>query len=440
MKTKNLKPSLTVWNSTRRTLLFTAAMVMALSNLLMPLLVSRTANALQITSRSLTIASAVPSASSVNYSFTFTVASTSDVEGLKFQACTTAVGTCSGTAGTDVPNFSSRTFGSQSGWQGATNFAVDATGANDCTASSTVICANRTDATAQTVTSRSINFNAVANQSALGTFFIRMTTYSTNNYTGGSIVDTGTVASAITQTLTINAAVAEVLNFCVGSSTVNDATTSVGADCTAVSGTTVNIGTLDTSAVNVSPVNTNGGNNLNGVAMLRTNAINGATVSYIAIQQSGTNHQGTLRISGASCDAGATTTDQCINAQGTTQSTFALGTEKFGMTIAAINCGSTTSYTCTFSAGTYNLVRDADYDGNGANTYVTDSGAVVGTTNGGYAWDETGTADLIASSASSSTKVIDDETMILKFAAHPQITTPFGSYAAQANFIAVATY
>jgi hypothetical protein len=279
-----------------------------------------------------------------------------------------------------------------------------------------------------------------------------MTTYTNATYTGGTITDTGTVASSTVQTLTVNAAVAEVLNFCIGSTTVNDATTSVGADCSNVGGTSLNIGTLDTGSTNVSPISTNGGDNKNGVAMIRTNAASGAVVSYDSIQQSGSNHLGTLRISGAACSAASGPgtgippaasgpfTDQCIDAQGTTQGAFAAGTEDFGMTIGAINCGSVSSYTCTFSAGTYNLARNANYDGNGTNTYTTDSGAVGGTTDQGYAWDDTGAAQTIASSASSTTKVIDDEALILKFAATPSITTPFGLYAAQADFIAVPTY
>jgi hypothetical protein len=419
-------------------LLITAAIVLAVS-VVFPFLSSRQALAAQLTSRSLQLSTGVPSATSVQYTFTFTVASTSAVQGLKFQACTTAVGTCTAPSGL---SFSSATFGTQSGWQGATNFAVDGTGANDCTPSASVLCANRTDATAQTLTSRSIRFDSITNPSATNTaFFVRITTYNANNYPSGGIVDTGTVASATTQTLTVSAAVAEVLNFCVGATTVNDATTSVATDCTGVSGTTVNIGTLDTAFTNVSPVNINGGNNNNGVAMLRTNAVNGATVSYRAIQQSGTNQLGTLRISGATCSATDTdVTDQCIRAQGTTQGTFSAGTERFGMTIAAINCGSVTSYTCTFTSGTYNLVRDADYDGNGTNTYPSDSGTVSGTTNAGYAWDQSGSFDQIASSTGSTTKVVDDEALILKFAATPSITTPFGAYTAQADFITVATY
>lgn len=428
-----MKNYLNSYSSPARRIINISQASLLVAVLLFPMLLMTRVEAAQLTSRSLSISSAVPSASA-NYTFSFTVAGTNDVEGLKFQACTTAVGTCSAPSGL---SFTPATFGSQSGWQGATNFAKDGTGANDCIASASVLCANRTDATAQTVTSRSITFNSVTNPSTTNTaFFVRVGTYTTNTYTA-SATDTGTVAAATVQTLTINANVAEVLNFCIGNSLVNDAITSVGADCSTVSGTSIHIGTLDTSAVNVSPVNNNGGDNRNAVAMLRTNAGSGATISYNAIQQSGTEQLGTLRISGATCNSDpTTTTDQCIRAQGTTQATFSNGVERFGMTVAAINCGSTTNYTCTFSSGTYNLTRDAQYDGDGGNTFPTDTGAVVGTTDAGYAWDQAGTADLIASSIT----VVDDETLVLKFASTPSITTPFGVYAAQADFIAVPTY
>jgi hypothetical protein len=375
------------------------------------------ANAAQITSRSVTITSGVPSATSVTYTYGFTLPTAGNVQSIQFQACTTAVGTCTGPTG---QNINLGTEASRSGWSSATTFTKSA-GGGSCTAANN-------------------GWNTQTNPStANSTFFIRITTYSDTGWT--TSVDTGTVASAVVQTLTVNAAVAEVLNFCVGSTTVDDATTTVGADCSAVAGTSLNIGTLDTGSTNVSPVNTNGGDNKNGVAMIRTNAASGAVVSYDSIQQSGTNQLGTLRISGASCNASsAILTDQCIRAVGTTQATLTAGAENFGMTVGAINCGSVSSYTCTFSAGTYNLVRDTAYDGNGTNTYTTDSGPVGGTTNQGYAWDDGGTSRTIASSAASTTKVIDDEALILKFAATPSITTPFGLYAAQADFIAVPTY
>jgi hypothetical protein len=359
-------------------LYFLAIALFIASLSLTPFMLTKNVSAVgQITSRSLTISSGVPSATNVTYTFTFTPAATTQVQGLKFIACTTAVGTYIGgtcTAPTGMSGagngFTNAAFNNQSGWQGATNFAVDGTGANDCTPSGNVLCATRTDTTSQTITSRTISFNTIKNPSSTNTsFYVGVYTYSTTNYTVGGRVDFGGTASAVVQTLTTNAAVAEVLNFCVGSTTIDDTTTNVANDCTAVAGTSMNIGTLDTSAVNVSPVITNGGDSLNGVAMIRSNAGNGTVVAYDAIQQSGTNHRGTLRISGATCNAVTNNfTDQCINAAGGTQTVFVAGTEMFGMTIAGINSGSTTSYSCTYGTppgNTCNMQPLSNYLGAG---------------------------------------------------------------------------
>ncbi len=82
------------------------------------------------------------------------------------------------------------------------------------------------------------------------------------------MIDEGVVGAAIVQQLTINARVQEILHFCVGTSNAAAPT-----DCSTMSGTTVDLGVVDTGAVSLSPVSTtNGGNNLNGVAMARTNA------------------------------------------------------------------------------------------------------------------------------------------------------------------------
>jgi hypothetical protein len=437
---------------TQKTTYISTALLVAAATLT-PLLITGNASAAQILNRSLSISSAIPGATSVTYTVGdstngFKFGTSHIVKGMKFEVCSTAVGSCTHPTGFTWASSGGYTL---TNWQDATSFSKDTTNTNDCDGTNAAtLCLSRSGATTPENTSSNhrIVVTGVVNPDATNcssnpncSFFVRMTTYTNATYTGGTITDTGTVASSTTQTLTVNAAVAEVLNFCVGSTTVDNATASVGADCTAVSGTSLNIGTLDTGATNVSPINTNGGDNKNGVAMIRTNAASGASITYDSIQQSGTNQKGTLRISGANCNASsATLTDQCIRAIGTTQSTIAAGTENFGMTIGAINCGSVSSYTCTFSAGTYNLARDTAYDGNGTNTYTTDSGAVAGTTNQGYAWDDTGTAQTIASSAASTTKVIDDEAMILKFAATPSIATPFGLYAAQADFIAVPTY
>jgi hypothetical protein len=263
---------------------------------------------------------------------------------------------------------------------------------------------------------------------------LRATTYTDTAYLTAS--DTGTVASSTTQLFTVNASIQEQLTFCIGATAINDGTTPPPA-CSSISGTSLNLGTLDATHSNVSPVGAgfNGDSN-NGIGELSTNATNGTTVTYDAIQQSGTLHLGTLRVAGATCLAGTPVTDQCINAIGTTQATLTAGTEDYGMTIAAVNCASTTAYACTFAGGTYKLTRNANYDGTGLNTYPTDSGQVAGTTNAGYAWDETGTTTTIASSST----VVDKEALILKFAATPNIVTPSGSYTALADFVATPTF
>lgn len=423
-----------------------------------PLLLSRSASAAgQITTRSLTISSGVPLATGVSYKVTFTVAATSQIQGLKFKACTTAVGTYPTGTCTAPPGmtgagsgFTAAAFGSQSGFQGATNFTVDLTGANDCIAAGNILCAKRTDTTSQTVTSRTITFNTIKNPntsiaSPAGTpFYIGIYTYTTVNWIAPA-VDFGATASAVVQSLTTNAAVAEVLNFCIGSTTIDDTSTLIATDCTGVSGTSINLGTLDVSQINISPWLTDGGDSQNAVAMVRSNAGGGVIVDYDAIQQSGSNHLGTLRVSGTTCNFiggpgadgnGNDHLDHCINAAGTAQHAFTAGNEEFGMTVAGVNSGSTTSYVCNYLAApnSCNLEPQTNYLGAGA--VGTEA---YGSTNG-FAWDESGTFQTIASSAGSTTKQVDDEALVLKYAATPEITTPFGPYAAQTDFVAVPTY
>jgi hypothetical protein len=351
-------------------LLFTALVLLV--SWLLPMVFPAQADASgQLTTRSLTLSSGVPGATNVQYTFTFSIVSTTPIKGLKFLACDRAYGTYN--AG------------------------------NSCQAGS-----------APTGMSFSSGPAAWVSQTGFGD-------------NANSFARDGT------------AQVAEVLQFCVGSTAVNDATTSVAGDCSTVSGTSLNLGTLDSSQINVSPWSTDGGDSNNGVAMIRTNAGNGATVAYDAIQaSSGTNHLGTLRLTGASCNAGTISTDGCINTAGTTQTTFTAGQEKFGMTVAGVNCGSNSgfSYTCNFSAGQTNLAPQTNYIGD---TYTQGSAATFGTT-GGFAWQESGAAVTIASSASSPVKQIDDEALILAFASTPAITTPFGAYSVQADFVATPTF
>jgi hypothetical protein len=433
------------WLRAKGLVYITLVLILASSGLL-PFLLTRSALAAgQLSVRSVQISSGVPSKAAVQYKFTFTVAATSTVQSLKIQFCQTAVGTCTGTAGTNIPNATSAAWVSQNSWQGAVNFAAGA-GSNDCTASSSVICATRSSATNQTATARDITFGTITNPSAINTtFFARITTYSDAAYTLGNIQDTGTVATATVQTLTVSANVAEILNFCIGSTTINDATTALGTpDCTGVSGTSLSLGNLDPGHINISPVTaTNGGDLKNGIALLRTNGTGTTTVSYDAIQSAlGTGNLGALRINAASSTCTSSNTDPCINSIAT-QAQIVTGTEKFGMTIPGVNCGNgsggTITYACSFSGGTNHLSRNAAYDGDGtlnATQFTNDIDQITGTSQNGYEWIESGTVTPIASAST----VVDDEALILKFAASSNNITPFGAYSVQADFIAVPSY
>jgi hypothetical protein len=426
-----------------RVILLAVAITVAVVPLM---LLNQTASATQITSRSVLISSAQASATA-NYTFTFTPGSTTQIQSMIFQACTTALGTC--TAPTGI-NLSGGTITKGGTWGGATNFTKDTTTnptlgtpAVNCTTVSN-LCLTRVDTTVQTTVAHSIIDTGAVNQNSSNcssaancTFFVRVFSYSDTAYT--TAVDSGTVAGSTTQLFTVNAAIQEVLTFCVGATTIDNATSAPPA-CASISGTSLNLGTLDSAHINVSPVASVNGDSNNGIAELSTNATNGTTVAYDSIQQSGTLHLGTLRVSGATCVAGTPNTDQCINAIGTTKAAIVTGTEAYGMTIAGVDCAATTAYGCLFTSGTYNLKRNANYNCQGTDVYIsTEHDQITGTSGCSYAWDETGTTQTIASSTSPNGPV-DKEALILKFAATPNIVTPTGSYTAKADFVATPTF
>ena len=413
---------------------------------LLPVINAGNASANQVTSRSVLISTGQAGATGVTYTFGFAPnqSPTTAIQSLKFQACTTALGACTAPHGLV---FTSAVASTMVGWtNNATAFSTNA-GSNNCTASASIICVTRTQAAVETgTTARTLLFTTITNQDVNAgncggavncTFFVRMTDFSDTAYL--TALDTGTMASSTTQGLTVNATIQETLTFCVGATAINDGTTAPAA-CASISGTSLSLGTLTSADSSVSPVSAgNGGDSNNGIAELSTNASLGATVTYDATQQSGTNHKGTLRVAGATCNVGTVTNDQCINAIGTTQATLTAGTEAYGMTVAAVNCAATTAYACTFAGNTYHLTRDTNYDGTGLNTYPTDTNLVAGTTNAGYAWDESGTPDTIAASTSPNGPV-DREALILKFAATPNLVTPAGIYTALADFVATPTF
>ncbi len=422
--------------SLRRVAAIAQAAVIAIG-VMVPLLMIPSASAATLDERELRSSTAQPSVNTQLQWVFDTTADVANIDHIEIEFCDTPLDTCTtvntptidATIAATLTGFTTNTVTAttrQNGLSGGTNneILVDKT---------TVDSGSSLNEASIQLDLTDITNNATANRS----YYTRMRVYSD---TGTTMVWDGVFAQSTSQTLTVSARVQERLDFCVGDTAVDDAdTTSPGANCAAINGNDVALGVVDASNTNVSPVaalDAVGADEENGVVMVRTNASDGVVVDYKALQNV---TSGKLKVVGATC-SGTLLTDQCFNSVGTTGDEIDAGVEEFGMAVAGTNCESVTAYTCTFSTSTYNLVRDTQYDGVAAgtdtNTYIADNGLVAGTTTSAFAWDDTGTADRIAAS----TTAVDDEALILKFAATASATTPTGLYRVQADFIATATF
>jgi hypothetical protein len=401
------------------------ATVLSASAALPILLNTGTAHGAQLTQRSIDLSASGTAEGSgrdggdafgqdVTYTVTFTVPTAhTNLEGLVIDFCDSATGPITGTACTAPTGFNVN----EGSLALANNAEIASLTIDAATDANTLVLSNSTGDAVNALDTISFDLgtsaasDGITNPTSNGTFYARILTYTVDTTAAayasavpGAYVDDGGIALAIANELTISARVQEQLQFCVG-------TTDSGAssDCTDISGTAINLGVVDSGAVSAT-------GDTAGLAMIRTNAVNGATISYKAEQN---NSSGKLKVAGAAC-SGVSVTDQCFNSTGTTQNTITTGTEEFGMTLTNVdtsNGGATTSVAC-----------DAEYNGdgtcNGAGTYTD------------YAWDDTGAFDVIASSST----VIDDEMVTMKFAAAASATTPTGLYSTTANFVATATF
>lgn len=439
------------------------AMALAASGLAPVFLLGDQAGAATLDSRKVTISTSQSAATAVQYDFEFDWANTTDVEGVIFQFCTTPLGTCNLPNGMDVSNDLVTLDGHTGFPTNGTAFAEQATNTGECSdtgsaASVTMYCINRTQAATGTGTNATVDLGAIINptlgsgtctSSVFCTVYVRINFYPNNTFTASSSTNNGAVAAGITQQLTVNGRVQERLDFCVSAiddGGAGDTTLPVASsDSCATIGqttTTVDIGVIDDSAVQLAPVDTtptNGANDDYGIAMVKTNASGGAAVTFFAEQDAGGTQQlRAFRVDNATCNASAATfTDQCFrSADGDTTggSTPTLAQEYFGMYVPCVDQGDGTRSTTT------GLTVDADFDGFDATTArVADCENADKTDNSGFptiAWNDTGTASTIASS----TGVIDDEVIKLSFAAQAASTTPTGFYTVVSTYIATPTF
>jgi len=397
----------------------------------------------------------------VTYTVGFDMPATGNVGAVVVEFCNDAAGgpivlqACTAPTGLDVNTGTA--VANQAGITGFTKIgaaivpAANRFGVENATAQS--ITSNLLDTTTidgQNYPASDVQFDitGITNPTVLGTFYARIIVYAANTNlpatswvstaTGtngiGTRVHDGGIALAVSRELTVTARVQEVLQFCVGTDDDSILTFALGAvgartgkSCADVTGTALDLGVVDSNNIQRTSDADVGTNGNDGVAMIRTNAIDGATVYYKAEQEPGLSFggAGTLRIAHSdNCGTIGSVANVCFNSAGgdvtnPTQTAMTLGTELFGMTLTNLDTSA--------GGATTALVCNANYDGDGTCT------AGVAT---GYAWDPTGAFDTLATSAGP----IDDEMVNIEFAATASPTTPTGVYTVTANFVATGQF
>jgi hypothetical protein len=152
----------------------------------------------------------------VDHLFTYSIPAAVSVGSMKLEYCTIASGTCTAPTGLDV---TAATLGASTG--AITDFTMG---------TKTVNSAILTRAAAASASgSVTVRLNSVVNPSTIGTFFVRLTTYSSTDATTGAL-DAGTVTASTAQAIVLTGTMPESLIFCTGGTvTANCATTTSGA-------------------------------------------------------------------------------------------------------------------------------------------------------------------------------------------------------------------
>ncbi|MFO0920078.1 MAG: hypothetical protein U0451_00190 [Candidatus Saccharimonadales bacterium] len=387
------------------------------------------ADAAQLTARKVTISDSEISATGVSYTFNFTTATASAIQGVRLQFCTQPLGTCTVPTGLDVSTAAVQA--ATQTWTNAGDFAdngsLDEGACTEATNTTREYCLERALATSESAGGKQFTLTGVTNPNSQTSIYVRIATYSDTAF--ATAVDDGVVAAATARQLTVNGRVQERLEFCV--SAADDADT-LPAQCSAMgSNTTIDLGVIDNTAVKIAPqneTNNDGANDDFGLAQINTNAASGVVLSYFPENAaSGTDQLWAFRVTGATCSATPSVkTDQCfVNGTGAA-SEFDAGDEAFGLTVACVDNtqGTTTNITTSVDA----------YDGDDDSIAMAADCENEGETE--FAWANSETATTLASSSS----VVDDEIVKLRFGARAAATTPTGSYTVTSTYIATPTF
>lgn len=236
-----------------------------------------TASASQITSRSVVLGTS-QGATSTSHNFTFTLPTSTTVKSIDFLYCTTASGTCTTPSG--LTTTTAALNGSPGNLGGAGSWTIGGTPTNG-----RIQIANGSN-TGSPSAGSTVNFNTIINPTLSGNstvFYVRITSYSDASWT--TALDTGTVASAVTNQIQVTASVNETLDFCAFQT---------GSTCGAGTGSTVALGTLSSSAASTGTSKLVAG----------TNAASGYTVQYTGATLTGPSTIAATGASGATSSTG----------------------------------------------------------------------------------------------------------------------------------------
>lgn len=354
-----------------------------------------TVDAGQVTARSITMSSSAPSATAVTYTVTFTPATSLTHPDVILDFCSNdpLIGdSCTATAGTDVPNFTSA---AASGW------TVTTIGSNRGIKLTTG-SVNFTAATPTTIT-----VTGVTNPSNTASFYGRALTYTTGgagantSASPGSYTDYGGIALSTTSNISITSKVFETLSYCVFQSSCGTPPA-------------LTLGDPTTGALSIS----NAYANSNAQYTIATNAGSGVNVTM-----TGT----TLCRPGGTCTTGANAFT--ISAM-TTNAAKSIGSEQFGMCINSNSLPSGVTVATQYkdsTAANCNSISTGTYAG--SSTFGFNDSASAG-----------GTNNAAGSQILSSTGSISSYTGTFTFLGDIAAATEAGIYTTSLNTVATGTF
>lgn len=391
----------------RSTALLAALTFMAvLSAVNLVSLFSNKVGAAQLSSRSLTLSSTLAgtetgdgtpgsptNGSSAVHTFEFTTGATgSTATAIELKYCTEAIGTCTMPTGLVT---TSATIGSPTGVTGLT---IDSVATNGTIRLKTGTFGNTTATT--------IPMAGIVNPNVVDDFYVRIQTATADTYT--TLVDDGTVASAITTGIDITAKVKETLGFSTTGSSAG--MTAPGASCDPLTGSgAIKLGDTDGALSHTTAYD-----NYSAFRVF-TNAANGLAVQYNA----DTLTKGPDNIDALTAETASTP-----------------GGEQFGLAVnTAAGSGATVPITSGGGSATFdtsNVTTSANLAANGPLT--------IDTNYDGAASDMFNFAVNTPTSIATSTSFTECKTVAVRYIANISPLTPAGTYTTKVVYSAVPTY